>query len=140
MRSIISIAVAAIGLAGDFDLMGIRGTPTRTGKISAEEFAAFQEQGWGFFSQGAESVKVADLQPMAKPSFDGIAPDANGAITHAAYTRRGAGPVQGRRQEWRRIAEQGRARSHVPAAAGAALSAAGSRNRPVLFADGAGSS
>lgn len=94
MRSIICIAAAALVMGatapalaqgGDFDLMGFADT-NQDGKVSAEEFAAFQEQGWGFISQGAESVKAADIQPMMKAAFDGIAPDASGNITHAAYT------------------------------------------------------
>jgi hypothetical protein len=78
-------ALAAPAIAQDFDLMGFADTD-KNGKISAEEFAAFQEQGWGFISQGAESIKLADVQPQMKAVFNGIAPDASGAITHAAYT------------------------------------------------------
>lgn len=93
MRSIMSIAAAVLAtasLAGpaaaqDFDLMQFADTNT-DGKVSVEEFAAFQEQGWGFISQGAESIKIADLDPMMQGAFAGITPDANGAVTHAAYT------------------------------------------------------
>jgi Ca2+-binding EF-hand superfamily protein len=78
-------ALAAPAIAQDFDLMGFADTDNN-GKVSAEEFAAFQEQGWGFLSQGAESVKLADVQPQMKAVFNGVTPDANGVITHAAYT------------------------------------------------------
>ena len=96
MHSIVKIAAAALAMAGlaapvvaqdggDFDLMGFADT-NKDGKVSLEEFTAFQEQGWGFISQGADSIKVADMQPMMKPMLASIAPDASGAITHAAYT------------------------------------------------------
>lgn len=77
--------VAAPVLAQDFDIMEFADA-NKDGKVSVEEYAAMSEQGWGFFSQGAESVKLADLDPMMKGAFAGIAPDANGAVTHAAYT------------------------------------------------------
>jgi hypothetical protein len=78
-------ALAAPAIAQDFDLMGFADT-NADGKVSSEEFTAFQEQGWGFISQGAESVKLADVQPQMKAVFNGITADANGVITHAAYT------------------------------------------------------
>jgi Ca2+-binding EF-hand superfamily protein len=78
-------ALAAPAIAQDFDLMGFADAD-KNGKVSAEEFAAFQEQGWGFFSQGAESIKLADIMPEMKAAFNGITADANGVITHAAYT------------------------------------------------------
>ena len=77
--------LAAPALAQDFDIMQFADTNS-DGKVTVEEYAAMSEQGWGFFSQGAESVKLADLDPMAKGAFAGIAPDANGVVTHAAYT------------------------------------------------------
>ncbi len=92
MRKNFTIAVAcalagfaAPAIAQDFDIMGFADT-NKDGKVSVEEYAAMSEQGWGFLSQGAESVKVADLDPMMKGAFAGIALDANGAVTHAAYT------------------------------------------------------
>ncbi|MBO9669292.1 MAG: hypothetical protein J7485_02125 [Sphingobium sp.] len=91
MRRTIIIAAAALAafaapaIAQDFDLMGFADT-NKDNKVSPEEFAAFQEQGWGFFSQGADSIKLADIMPEMKAAFNGITPDANGVITHAAYT------------------------------------------------------
>ena len=55
------------------------------GKVTPEEFANFREQGWGYFSQGAEKLKVADLDPMAKGAFTGVTPDADGYVTKKAY-------------------------------------------------------
>jgi hypothetical protein len=77
--------VIAPANAQDFDLMQFADTNT-DGKVSLEEFAAFSEQGWGFFAQGAESVKVAELDDMAKGAFQGITSDANGVVTHAVYS------------------------------------------------------
>ena len=97
MRGIIAIAalVASAGFAvqaqaQDFDLMQFADT-NADGKVTAEEYANFAEQGWGFFAQGAEKVKVADLDPMAKGAFVGLTPDADGFVTHAAYTAAGPG-------------------------------------------------
>ena len=59
--------------------------PNMDGKVTAEEYSAFSTQGWDFFSQGADKVKVADLDPAAKGAFSGIAPDADGNVTKAAY-------------------------------------------------------
>lgn len=102
MRHFIAVAAAAIAVAGlagpaaaqDFDLMQFADTNT-DGKVSLEEFAAFSEQGWGFLSQGAESVKVAELDPMMQGAFNGIAPDADGVVTHAAYTAATPGRFKG---------------------------------------------
>jgi hypothetical protein len=92
MRRVFAIAalVVSAGVAGqaqaqDFDLMQFADT-NADGKVTAEEYTNFSEQGWGFFAQGAEQVKVADLDPMAKGAFTGITPDANGVVTHAVYT------------------------------------------------------
>jgi hypothetical protein len=94
MRKIIIIAAASLIVAGltapafaqggDFDLMGFADT-NKDGKVSLEEFTAFQEQGWGFISQGAETIKAADMQPQMKPMMVGVPVDASGAITHKAY-------------------------------------------------------
>ena len=90
MRKLMIFAIAAASLSGaavaqDFDLMQFADTDSN-GKVSAEEYAAFVEQGWGFISQGAESVKVADLDPMMQGAFSGVPVNAEGVITHAAYT------------------------------------------------------
>jgi Ca2+-binding EF-hand superfamily protein len=93
MRKIVAIAAASLIVAGltapafaqgDFDLMDFADT-NKDGKVSLEEFTAFQEQGWSFITQGADSIKAADIQPMMKAMFNGIPVDANGAITHKAY-------------------------------------------------------
>lgn len=67
-----------------FDLMQFF-DPNGDGKVTAEEYTAASEQGWGFFSQGADKVKVADLQPMAKPSFAGVTAAADGTVDKAAF-------------------------------------------------------
>ena len=67
------------------DLMSLADT-NGDGKVTLEEYQAFTEQGWGFVSQGADKVKVADLDDQAKLAFFGIQPDAQGYVTHKIYT------------------------------------------------------
>lgn len=90
MRAAIVIAaVLAAGWAGvaraqDVDLMQYADSD-HDGKVTATEYNAFMEQAWSYFAMGADKVKVADLDPMAKPAFAGITPDANGEVTKAAF-------------------------------------------------------
>ena len=92
MRSMIAIAalvVATAGLAGaaqaqGVDLMQYADT-NGDGKVTLEEYTAFQEQAWMYFAMGADSVKVASLDDTAKPAFRGITPDMNGVVTHAVF-------------------------------------------------------
>ena len=55
------------------------------GKITLAEYTTFHETGWGFFANGADKVKLAELPPFAKSAFAGIAPNANGEVTKAMY-------------------------------------------------------
>jgi Ca2+-binding EF-hand superfamily protein len=70
--------------AQDMDLMQFADAD-HDGKVTSEEYTAFREQGWGFFTQGADKVKPADLDPMAQGAFKGVAADADGYVTKAAY-------------------------------------------------------
>ncbi len=88
-----ALAVSTAGLVGvshaqDVDLMQYADT-NMDGKVTPDEYAAFTAQGWEFFSQGADKVKVADLDPQAKGAFTGITPDADGFVTKAAYVAQG---------------------------------------------------
>ncbi|SEK06254.1 EF hand [Sphingobium sp. AP50] len=85
---LIGIGILLIGAplaAQGFDVMAMADTD-QDGKVTIEEYAAFRESGWGFFAAGEESVKLADLPEMAKGSFKGITPNAQGMISHADYT------------------------------------------------------
>jgi hypothetical protein len=96
MRSGIFIAAilgALVGTAGhaqapelqqQIDLMQLADT-NGDGKVTLEEYQAFTEQGWGFVSQGADKVKISDLDDQAKLAFFGIQPDAQGYVTHKTY-------------------------------------------------------
>ena len=90
MRSKITIAALALTClaapvcAQDMDMMQFA-DPNGDGKVTSEEFASFAAQGWDYFAQGAEKVKVAEVDPMAKSSFVGTTPDAEGYVTKAAY-------------------------------------------------------
>jgi hypothetical protein len=92
MRRILTIAAslaAAGSMAGglhaqQMDLMQYADADG-DGKVTLDEYKAFTQQGWTFFSQGADKVKVADLDPMAKGAFAGITPDAQGYVSQQAY-------------------------------------------------------
>ena len=86
---LIASAMAVAGLsvpasAQEMDLMQFADT-NGDGKVTPEEFANFREQGWNYFSQGAEKIKLSDLDPMAKGAFIGVTPDADGYVTKKAY-------------------------------------------------------
>lgn len=57
----------------------------KDGKVSLPEYTAFAQARWGRISQGADKVKPADLQGFQANALAGIAPDADGAVTKAAY-------------------------------------------------------
>jgi hypothetical protein len=57
----------------------------RDGRVTAEEYSAFSQQGWMFVSQGKDAVKVAELDEMGQIAVLGIAPDAEGMITRQMY-------------------------------------------------------
>lgn len=92
MRVAIVAAALAVLAAGwtsqawaqDVDLMQYADAD-HDGKVTAAEFTAFSEQAWNYFAQGADKVKVADLDPTAKGAFNGVAPDADGYVTKDAY-------------------------------------------------------
>ncbi len=88
----IAIAVAALataGLAGgawaqDADVMQYA-DGDQDGKVTAAEYTAFFEAGWAMSSQGADKVKVADVDPAGKAAFTGLTPDAGGFVGKDAY-------------------------------------------------------
>ena len=82
--STVAMAALSVPAHAQMDLMQFA-DPNGDGKVTPEEFAAFREGGWNFFSQGAEKVKLADLDEMGKGAFSGVKPDADGTITKAAY-------------------------------------------------------
>ncbi len=92
MRSMFAVAALVVASAGfvgavqaqDVDLMQYADADM-DGKVTLAEYTQFSDQGWSFVSQGADKVKVADLDDMAKGFFIGITPDANGEITKVAY-------------------------------------------------------
>ena len=92
MRLAIAVATLIVTSAGvtgmvhaqDMDLMEYADTD-KDGKVTQAEYTSFAEQGWSYFAQGADKVKVADLDAMAKPAFAGITPDAQGYVTKEAY-------------------------------------------------------
>jgi hypothetical protein len=99
MRSIFKIAVLLLATTAVVDKVqaqgpgGGGGPPNfmalidtdKDGKVSVAEYTAFSEQRWTRLSQGADKVKVASLQGFQANALAGIAPDANGDVTKAAY-------------------------------------------------------
>jgi len=84
ISSVAAAAFSAPAFSQDMDLMQFA-DPNGDGKVTAEEFAGFREGGWNFFSQGADKVKLADLDPMGRGAFTGVQPDAEGFVTKQAY-------------------------------------------------------
>ncbi len=92
MRPGIAIATLAAAMAclvgraqaQDVDLMQYADTDM-DGKVTMAEFTAFSEQAWSFLGQGADKVKVADLDANGKAAFGAIPPDADGNVTKDAY-------------------------------------------------------
>lgn len=66
------------------DLMPIADA-NNDGKVTADEYRIFSEQGWAFVSQGKDRVKLADLDQMAQMAFFAIMPDAQGFVTRQMY-------------------------------------------------------
>ena len=71
-------------MAQDADVMQYADTNS-DGKVTAEEYSAFLGQAWNYFTQSADKVKVAELDPMAKALFSGVTPDASGTVTKEAF-------------------------------------------------------
>lgn len=55
------------------------------GKVTADEYKVFSEQGWSVVSQGKDKVKLSDLDQMAQMAFLRITPNAEGFITRQMY-------------------------------------------------------
>jgi hypothetical protein len=75
---------AGAALAQDVDAMQFADT-NGDGKVTAEEYAAFSEQAWGYFAHGADKFKVADVDPTGKGLFASAPKDADGYVTKAAF-------------------------------------------------------
>jgi len=84
ISSVAAATLSGPALAQDMDLMQFA-DPSGDGKVTPEEFAGFREGGWNYFSQGADKVKLADLEPMGRGAFNGVTPDAEGFVTKQAY-------------------------------------------------------
>jgi hypothetical protein len=101
MRSVFKIAVLLLATTAVVDKVQAQGPggggpgggvnimerldTDKDGKISLAEYTAFAEQRWTRIANGADSVKPADLQGFQANALAGIAPDANGSVTKAAY-------------------------------------------------------
>ena len=57
----------------------------RDGKVTADEYTAFSEQGWGFVAHDGSEVNFADLDKSAQVAFLGVIPNKHGVITRQMY-------------------------------------------------------
>ena len=80
-----SLLVASAAAAQDFDIFGFADTDN-DGKVTLAEYTAFREGGWNYFFNGQASVKLQDAADMSKNALAGSAVDAQGNVTHEAYT------------------------------------------------------
>ena len=78
------VLTAATAMAQDADVMQYADS-NGDGKVTPEEYTAFLTQAWDYLLQSADKVKAADVDPMAKGLLTGVAPDADGFITKAAF-------------------------------------------------------
>jgi DNA-binding CsgD family transcriptional regulator len=67
-----------------FDLMPFADAD-QDGKVTAQEYAAFTEQGWQFVARDQEQVDFAALGQSEQVAFVGIMPNERGIITRQAY-------------------------------------------------------
>lgn len=100
MRKLILAAAAATATLAmpaaaqeAIDLFGFADS-NQDGKVSLDEYKAFSEAGWGFIAQGKDKVKVAELDQMGQLALFGTTPDADGVVTHEAYTAAVPGKFQ----------------------------------------------
>jgi hypothetical protein len=80
-----TILVGSTAIAQDFDFFGFADSD-RDGKVTLAEYSAFREGGWSYFFSGKESVSLASAPDMSKNALAGSPVDAEGNVTHAAYT------------------------------------------------------
>ena len=80
-----TLLVAGAAAAQDFDIFGFADTD-HDGKVTPAEYTAFREGGWNYFFNGQASVKLQDANDMSKNALAGSAVDAQGNVTHEAYT------------------------------------------------------
>lgn len=80
-----AVLVGSAAAAQDFDFFGFADTD-RDGKVTLAEYSAFREGGWSYFFQGQDKVTAESADPMAKNALRGSAVDAEGNVTHQAYS------------------------------------------------------
>ena len=80
-----TLLVGSAAAAQDFDVFGFADAD-HDGKVTPAEYSTFREGGWNYFFNGAASVKLQDAADMSKNALAGSAVDAQGNVTHEAYT------------------------------------------------------
>jgi len=79
------MVIATAASAQEFDLFGFADAD-HDGKVTQAEYATFREGGWSYLMNGQESVKLSEANDMMKGALTGTPADAQGNITHQAYT------------------------------------------------------
>ena len=87
LKILIASAVLTGGsaIAQDFDFFGFADTD-RDGKVTLAEYGTFREGGWSYFFSGQDKVKLESANPMAKGALAGSPVDAEGNVSHEAYS------------------------------------------------------
>ena len=80
-----AVLIGSSAIAQDFDFFGFADTD-RDGKVTLAEYSEFREGGWSYFFSGQDKVKLETANPMAKNALRGSAVDAEGNVTHEAYS------------------------------------------------------
>lgn len=80
----IGLAVSGVAVAQDMDLFAMADS-NHDDNVSPAEYAAFREMGWDYFFGGQDSTAVGQ-NPEAAGLLAGVAPDAAGKVTRAAFT------------------------------------------------------
>lgn len=80
-----AVMIGSAAAAQDFDFFGFADSD-HDGKVTPAEYAAFREGGWNYFFQGQDKVKLDGADAMAKNALAGSPVDADGNVTHQAYT------------------------------------------------------
>ena len=80
-----TVLVSGSAVAQGFDFFGFADAD-RDGKVTLTEYGTFREGGWSYFFSGQDKVKLESANPMAKNALRGSAVDAEGSVTHEAYS------------------------------------------------------
>jgi hypothetical protein len=76
--------IAAMPAHAQVDVMQFADSDS-DGKVTPAEYAAFSLQAWTYFTQDAEKVKPADIDPAGQALMKDVPRNADGFVTKAAF-------------------------------------------------------